>query len=255
MKRKIIWFTATIVCFGLACLLMCILAKFFTEGGGLIKVKGLLAPGVLFGLGLYSLYRLMSEFGLSKTLSILSVALILAAGTGSIVYLNSWSYRQKIILRDIRNGSLSETEAIRLVKELINEHSESTDKTARECVDIMIQRNSPWALYQKGSWSSQEGHYSEAFQYMKKAEKSLTPGDNVNLDIYEALANAYYEGEGTTINKNLALEYYIKAYKSSSPQFEGDLERIMRIADELNYDMSNVDLRYRCSALESFYDD
>ena len=255
MKRKLFWCLSSIFCFVAAYFLIGVLSNFFSAGGGVIKVKGLLAPFILFIYGLYSLYKFVNEFGLSKTISIVCVALFMAVGIGTIVYLNSWAYKQKTMVDNIRSGNVSNTEAMKFVQEMIYEHTASAYKAARECVEILINRNSAWAMFQKAQWRKYEGDYDGAFEYMLKAESFLTEDDIIESELYEAIAAAYYDGRGTSIDKNKALDYYILAYTTTLPHSDYDLQRILRIAAELNREITKKDLRYRSKALEPFMAD
>lgn len=252
MKRKLFWCLASIFCFVAAYFMIGVLSDFFSAGGGYIKVKGLLLPFILFYYGSYSLYKFVKEFGLSKTISIVFVALILTVGIGTIVYLNSWAYKQKTMVDNIRSGSVSNTEAMEFVQEMIYKHTASADKAARECVEILINRNSAWAMFQKAQWCKDEGDYDGAFEYLLKAESFLTEDDNFESELYEAIAEAYYDGRGTSIDKNKALDYYILAYTTTLPQFDHDLQRILRIAAELNREITKKELHFRSKALEPF---
>lgn len=253
MKKSIVFLLISLLCFIAAYALLGVLSDFFAAGGGVIKVKGLLAPGILFLLGVYLLYKFFSTTGLKKALSIVCVMLVMAIGIGSVVYLNSWSYRQKKITEQIRNGNISDSEAIDCITQMLYQHTASTDEAARECVDILIQRKSAWAMYQKAQWELDKGNYNEAFQYMLEAEKNLTPEDTIEADLYKSIADAYYQGKGIPTDKNIALDYYIKAFTGTLPQSDYDRERIYRIANDLNREVSEEELQYRSSALSNFY--
>lgn len=110
-------------------------------------------------------------------------------------------------------------------------------------------------MFQKAQWRKYEGDYDGAFEYMLKAESFLTEDDMIESELYEAIAAAYYDGRGTSIDKNKALDYYILAYTTTLPHSDYDLQRILRIAAELNREITKKDLRYRSKALEPFMAD
>lgn len=234
MLKKLLWLVAAVACFAISYFVALLLKDAFATGG-FVRFKYLLAPIAFFIIGIIMLYRFFSSMGLKKALSYFFVGAIMVGAGGLIIYLNSWSYQQDVMVDKIVNDKVSADEARMLVHELLFS-SEATDESkekAKECVDILVSRGDSWAMTQQADWLAGDGNFEDALALLLKAKEQMAVDDLSYADVCKSIASYYEEGNGVAVDKEKALDYYIEAYRNRLINSDNDLNHIQILAYEV----------------------
>lgn len=163
MLKKLLWLVAAVACFAISYFVALLLKDAFATGG-FVRFKHLLGPIAFFVIGIIMLYRFFSSLGLNKALSYFLVGAIMVGAGGLVIYLNSWSYRQNVMVDKIVNDKVSADESRKFVLELLfgSDATDESKEKAKECVDVLVARGDSWAMAQQADWLAGDGNFEEA---------------------------------------------------------------------------------------------
>lgn len=246
MLKKLLWFVAAVVCFAISYFVAVLLKDAFATGG-FVRFKHLLGPIAFFVIGIIMLYRFFSSMGLKKALSYFLVGAIMVGAGGLVIYLNSWSYQQNVMVDRIVNNKVSAEEARKLVLELLfgSDATEELREKAKECVDVLVSRGDSWAMTQQAEWLAGDGNFEEALALLLKAKGQMTDDDLSYADVCKSIAMYYEEGNGVAVDKETALDYYIEAYRSRLINSDYDLNHIQILAYEVGRQLTDSMLTHK----------
>lgn len=233
---KTLKFWGAVLCFGAAIGLFFVLKKFFSSGGGVISVKGILAPALFALLGLkllidYVKVTLKERNYLGLVVSILVVCM---AG-GCVYYFTSDKVKYAQLHEQVLNGEIDENEANRVIHKMLNSYDPQFVAMAIDCLKHYSAQGSSDAdytlarIYNRGEYGM-DHDYQQAFIYLEKVrvaeelEEEKGPGfPSMRLgQLYSALGDIYHYGRVGERDPQLALDYYNRALGYPLLGFEKD---------------------------------
>lgn len=241
-KTAKLW--GAIGCFAISIGLFFLLSDFFSNGGGFIKVKGLLAPIVFAIFGLILLFGFVkSNFKEGSRGSALIAIALLCVGVGVIYYFSSNEIKHNRTYDKIAGNELTEDEAFSEITKMLNETDSHSIATAIKCLEHYASNNSAQANFKLGEiyFTDEYGlqNYSKAYYYLDKARELFEIEDASNGDslmehdlsiAYDYLGDIYSKGLNgeTSIEKainyyKLALEYPINLH---SKEIESKIQEL-----------------------------
>lgn len=219
---KTLYLWISIICFGLAIWLLYLLNDFFNNGGGIIRVKGILAPLSLALFGLISLWKFIKKNIAEKNYAALSISVLIIAGAvWSIMYFSSTEYKTSKLLSEIQNDKIDEDTGIAEITKLLNEDTPEATEGALKCLDAMAEKGSSKAwlelgvrYYLKKDFGNAEKAFSQVCLILEPLEVHGDDYSHISIELYKAymhLGNIYNYGLTGENNRKKALMYYERA--------------------------------------------
>ncbi len=228
-----------LICFGIAIGLFYLLSDFFSNGGGFVRVKGLIAPFifVIFGVSLLCSFIKTSFNNGNRYYGIIAILFVALIG-GGVWYFNSTSYQNKRQFNNVMNGTLSEDEALAGIGNMLKEHTPESTDLAIQCLEHLDAKGSKKATFLLGEIYFDEIYevqdYSKALKYLDKSREAYeiaeTNDDFVVImpheltKSYEYLGDIYSQGLAGKFDKDKALHYYRLSLKGQLKVNAGKIE-------------------------------
>lgn len=220
LKTVKLW--GALICFAISVGLFYLMGEFFTNGGGFIRVKGLLAPIVFAIFGLILLLGFIkSSFKEGNRGSALITIVLLCGIGGFIYYFSSDNLKHDRTYEKIVSNDLTEEEAFSEIIKMLNESDVHSITTAIKCLEHYASNNSAQANFKLGEiyFTDEYGlqDYSKAYSYLDKARElfeieDASNGDSItehDLSIaYDYLGDIYSKGLNGETNIEKAINYY-----------------------------------------------
>lgn len=226
---KTIKLWGAIICFAASIGLFYLLSDFFSNGGGFIRVKGLIAPIVFAFLGLSLLWSFVKTgFKQGNRYNAVIAILLVAIIGGCFWYFTSTGYQNQRIYNNIVNGNKSDEEALSDIEQLLTARDPDATKLAVECLIHLHNNGVKEASFKLGEmyFSDDYGiqNYTYAFTYLDGAREKYEIAEAQEGDqmfgnhelskIYEYLGDIYSNGLNGEVNADKAIDYYRLSIKN-----------------------------------------
>ena len=220
LKTVKLW--GALICFAISVGLFYLMGEFFTNGGGFIRVKGLLAPIVFAIFGLILLLGFIKSSFKEGNRGSALITIVLLCGIGGVIYyFSSDNLKHDRTYEKIVSNDLTEEEAFSEIIKMLNESDVHSITTAIKCLEHYASNNSAQANFKLGEiyFTDEYGlqDYSKAYSYLDKARElfeieDASNGDSItehDLSIaYDYLGDIYSKGLNGETNIEKAINYY-----------------------------------------------
>lgn len=255
---KTIKLWGALLCFAISIGLALLLKDFFSNGGGFIRVKGLIAPVVfaVFGVVLLIGFIKSSFKQQNRVAGIISLLLLCAFGF-AIYYFTSSDVKYDKLYNQMVRGEIPEEKRLSEITTLLNTHDAKALSVAIKCLEHYASNGSAEANYKLGEiyFTDEYGlkDYPRAFTFLDKSRELFEISETQNEDalmehdlakVYEFLGDIYCSGLNGETDLERALNYYNLSLKYplnlSASRIEEKIQQISSKDEEVESDNEHI---------------